>query len=112
MNGNTLSVLAEVAEERERQDAKWGEVQDIPMGTGANLVWPLDEEHCTQMLALMRSANDGESDIPATFATVLAEEFYEAMLTDPRDGAALRDELIQVAAVAVKTVEHIDRRSA
>lgn len=44
-----------------------------------------------------------------TFAHVLAEEFWEAMCEEDRD--RLRDELIQVAAVAVQWIEHIDREA-
>jgi hypothetical protein len=100
MNGNTLSVLTEVADERAAQDEKFGSIQNIPDGTGPDLVR-------SYRLAGLRHKNDrGE----ATFLSVLEEEIEEAALED--DPVKLRAELVQVAAVAVKWIEHIDRRSA
>ena len=99
---STQSILDEVAQERRRQNSKWGPIQDIPLGTGP--CTPDAYDFYRPMLDQARHEND---DGDATFATVLAEEFAEAMLED--DPEKLRAELIQVAAVAVKTIEHIDR---
>lgn len=111
-------VLAEVAAERQRQDAKWGE-QNHPDGTGVS--WPemvipafgwsstLQPAHQAAHLArktCQRAAKDGR----CTWLAIALEEVAEAFAeTDP---ARLRAELIQVAAVAVAWVEAIDRREA
>ena len=92
--------LAEVGNEREMQNDKWGE-QNHPDGTGL--------EHDRLMAdssrrACKAAANDGT----VTWRHILVEEFYEAMAE--ADPSNLRTELIQIAAVAVAWVEAIDRR--
>jgi hypothetical protein len=93
-------VLAEVADERARQDAKWGE-QNHPNGTGGP--GRIASANAAR-LACQWSAERGE----VTYLDILNEEVAEAFAED--DPAALRVELIQVAAVAVAWVEAIDRR--
>ena len=98
--GLTNAVLQEVAEEREAQHAKWGE-QNPPDGTGK----PGDID----MANIAREAcrvkfEQGEG----TWSAILDEEFFEAMAES--DPLLLRDELLQVAAVAVAWIEAIDRR--
>ena len=93
------SVLREVADERARQDAKWG-IQNHPDGTGVK------NEELADLAKVM--TDSAAADGSLTYGLILQEEFYEAMAeTDP---AKLRAELIQVAAVAVAWVECIDRR--
>ncbi|MCO6009792.1 nucleoside triphosphate pyrophosphohydrolase [Actinoallomurus purpureus] len=92
-------VLADVAAERAAQDAMWG-VQDLPDGTGA--------EHTATADAAKRDCQEAWAGARLTWRHILAEEFHEALAeTDP---AALRTELIQTAAVAVKWVQALDRR--
>lgn len=95
-------VLAEVAEERLAQNARWGE-QNHPDGTGGAFL-----EECAAF-----SKEDCEQATEAgrlTWRHILTEEVAEALAeTDP---ARLRAELIQVAAVAVAHIEAIDRRLA
>jgi hypothetical protein len=95
-----LKVLAEVAAERAKQDAKWGP-QNHPDGTGrdgdADMA-KLDRAKC--------KANGPDED---NWRDILQEEVSEAFAeTDPK---ALREELLQVAAVAAAWVEAIDRRT-
>jgi hypothetical protein len=107
----TEQVLVEVKGERLRQEAKWGE-QNHPDGTGA--VW----EFCSGMHAgwAVEAADDARrrcQEAPDrtwgdTYALILNEEVAEAFAED--DPARVREELIQVAAVAVAWVEAIDRR--
>lgn len=99
----TERVLADVGEERERQDAKFpGQV--LPNGTGGSWSQAMYE----MPLVIARQINDNHSETgEATWESVLAEEFFEAMLE--ADPAKLRAELVQVAAVAVRWVENIDR---
>lgn len=96
----TASVLAEVAAERSRQDAKWSE-QNHPDGTDE--VWRAAADRARR--ACQRAAAHDE----VTWFHILREEFWEAMAeTDP---SSLRIELVQLAAVAVAHVEAIDRRT-
>jgi len=72
-------ILAHVDSERDRQDAKWG------------------------------GAPGRERRDDHTYAAVLGEEFGEACRAWlERDTAALRAELVQVAAVAVAWIEELD----
>lgn len=108
----TEQVLVEVKGERLRQEAKWGE-QNHPNGTGD--IW----EFCSgQHTGWAKDAADDArrrcqeaSTKPwgDTYALILNEEVAEAFAED--DPALVREELIQVAAVAVAWVEAIDRRA-
>jgi len=115
-HSTTAAVLAEVREERTRQDQKWG-VQHLPFharydGRGVALtgrsyaVWAaMYQAQCDRRHA---AVDAGGADHRSN-ALVLLEEVFEALAeTDP---AKIRTELIQVAAVAVKSVEEIDRRT-
>jgi hypothetical protein len=95
-----VSVLGEVAVERARQDARWGE-QSHADGTNLdNAEWRDHSRDLTQ-----RAADEGR----VTWAHILQEEFVEALAeVEP---ARIRAELIQVAAVAVAWAEAIDRRT-
>ena len=97
----TRKVLTDVWAERVQQDDQWGE-QNHPDGTSSAYV---------PAAVAMQRGNDGlAAQGRITWMDILTEEFYEACAeTDP---ALLREELIQVAAVAVAWVEAIDRRTA
>lgn len=97
----TAWVLDEVSGERFSQDQKWGQ-QNHPDGTGQ----PWYETKAEYARLDADSAADGGC---LTWGLILREEFYEAMAES--DPIRLREELIQVAAVAVAWVEAIDRRS-
>lgn len=76
-------ILADVSVERDRQNAKWGGVPGVDRR----------DDH--------------------TYAAVLGEEYgevCEAWLE--RDTASLREELVQVAAVAVAWIEELDNGGA
>lgn len=95
------NVLGEVLAERVTQDAKWGE-QNHPDGTGSAsdaLIRDQLRKQCDHAAEL------GE----CTWKKILHEEVYEAFAE--KDPQRLREELIQVAAVAVAWVEAIDRRA-
>lgn len=107
---HTFTVLIEVSAERARQDAKWGR-QDHPDGTGPDHDNPVRLAATVGEAAVAtRAATDRiHSHGTVTFAQILTEEFYEALAeTDP---AALRTELLQVAATAVCWAEALDRRA-
>jgi hypothetical protein len=96
----TKAVLKEVAAERGRQQETWGE-QNHPDGTGTTSLrgaGGLSRERCDAAFA------EGNG----TWEHILTEEVYEAFAE--QDPAALRAELVQVAAVAVAWIEAIDRR--
>lgn len=99
-------VLAEIAEERARQDARWGE-QNHPDGTGQAYELSTIPE-LTADFAKQRcdSAFEGGT---GTWEHILHEEFCEAMAED--DPVRLRAELLQTAAVAVHWIEALDLRA-
>ncbi len=116
MSGATDAVLREIQQERARQDAKWGQ-QDLTDGTGAIRV-TRDGIQDDVVVGAVRRARAEEaqracdrafSDGIGTFRHVLEEEVREAFAEE--DPAKLRGELVQVAAVAVKWIEAIDRRA-
>jgi hypothetical protein len=99
---DTADLLAEVAAERQRQDAIWGE-QNYPDGTARNGQTDRDLADLSRRLCKEAAAAG-----LVTWRMVLDEEMREAFAES--DPVALRAELIQVAAVAVAWVEAIDRR--
>lgn len=116
-----MGALDDIREERERQDAKWGQ-QNHADGTGPE-TFPLQcggrngiEEYEAYSLevAFKQQCDDRFSrtraDRPGTWTDILLEEVFEVLAT--RDPADLRTELIQLAAVAAAWVEAIDRRTA
>lgn len=109
--------MSEVADERARQNSKWGQ-QNHPDGTGA-ASHPLygrgvvGEWSPASVLAevFTERTNErasGNGDRPLTWADILLEEVFEALAE--HDTAPLRTELIQIAAVATQWAEAIDRR--
>lgn len=99
----TCQVLLEVLGERGRQHRKFGDQSHVPDGTA---LWGKGNR---SMATAARAATERASeDGDLTWAHILTEEYWEAMAES--DPAKLRDELIQVAAVAAAWVEAIDRR--
>ena len=100
---STLSVLEEVAIERANQDARFGP-QDILGETGG--------EAAGVRLLRARGAYEAKSSANggpgAGWAEILDEECCEALAET--NEAALRAELVQVAACAVGFIEAIDRK--
>ncbi|MEU5991267.1 nucleoside triphosphate pyrophosphohydrolase [Spirillospora sp. NPDC047418] len=99
MPGGLARVLADVRAEREAQDRMWG-VQEFPDGSGPEYIEDAEEAKQECATAYQR----GE----LTWRHILTEEFFEALAES--DPAALRAELVQTAAVAVKWIESLDRR--
>lgn len=104
-------VLKEVAEERQRQDERWGE-QNHHDGTGPNkLLFGFHApENPTYLAARERATTitDSRTDMKmVSYGDILLEEVFEAMAESNQD--RLREELVQVAAVTVAWIEKIDR---
>ncbi|MEV0628902.1 hypothetical protein [Nonomuraea wenchangensis] len=98
--GSLARALGDVVAERAAQDARFG-MQELPDGTGG--------AGAADRSAEARDETD-EADRAGTLTWrhILAEEVLEAFAeTDP---GRLRAELVQVAAVAVKWVQALDRR--
>ena len=124
----TAPVITDVIQERIRQDLKWGEPKRQPDGTGPERRPlrgiavahedfhggdPLDPAQATakQLEEFAKDAINKSARIGSvTFAEILLEEVFEALAESDR--AKLRAELVQVAAVAVKWVEVLDREAA
>lgn len=119
-------VLADIDQERERQDAKWGE-QNHPDGTGPDSkpLQPLmrvdlpylDRDRLPGLTAADRLArlftevtNDLAAEGLVAWRDILLEEVFEALAE--ADPTRLRTELIQIAAVSAQWAEAIDRRAA
>lgn len=93
-------VVAEIHQERLRQDAKWGE-QNHPDGTGG--------PELEQMAGYWRAkCNTDHGRGEGTWLSILLEEVFEALAES--DPVKLRAELIQVGAVCAAWAESIDRR--
>lgn len=116
----SAGVVSEVAEERARQDEKWGE-QNHPDGWTAPFALMMeqgldvrDDALATELADIFRARADALAEQGIiTWADILLEEVFEALGeagAPVRDPSRLRGELIQVAAVAVAWVEAIDRR--
>lgn len=95
------AVCREVIQERCAQESKWGE-QNHPDGTGPTMT-TLNRADTAR-----RKCDYAHQHGVGTWRHALAEEYAEAMVES--DPIRLREELIQVAAVAVAWVEAIDRR--
>src|SRR5512139_2922113 len=93
-------VLSDVAAERAAQDEMWG-LQDLPDGCDPGFAAEADQAKETARTAWTA----GE----LSWRHVLVEEVFEALAEDAP--GRLRAELVQVAAVAVKWIEALDRRA-
>ncbi len=96
---NTADALSDTADERMAQVAKWG-VQTRPDGTGPQYIAMAD--------AAKARTDERAADGTVEWLDILREEVCEAAAES--DHAALRTELVQVAAVALSWVEDIDRK--
>ena len=93
------NVFEEIRKERQRQIEKWGE-QKLPM-----LNVPFTEKGIEEKSKAYKAINDNSE---SSWFSVLQEEVSEAFAeTDPKKQ---REEMIQVAAVAVQIIEYLDRR--
>jgi len=100
MKGIINNIFEEIRAERKRQDEKWGE-QNLPM-----LNVPLTVKAMKEKSESYKAFNDSTNG--DSWFAVLIEEVYEAFAeTEPEKQ---REELIQVAAVAVQIIEYLERK--
>ncbi|WP_214409679.1 hypothetical protein [Sphaerisporangium fuscum] len=99
LTGSLSRVLADIADERIAQDVMWG-IDEHPDGTGPHRSADADRAK--------REVADSASRGTLTWRHILLEEVLEAFAEDDPD--ALRAELVQVAAVATKWIQALDRR--
>lgn len=105
----TVNVLSDVRAERARQFARYGTNEDLLDGTGPEVEWfaTYRAEDIEKSLRAQYEAHENEFGKP-TFRHLVLEEVAEAFQeNNPR---RLREELLQVAALAVSWVEKIDAR--
>lgn len=118
MNDHTCNILAEVAHERTRQETLWGQqdhVDHLPVSWEqkwsllmdyGNLANKFRQIHAEATVKLT------EMGMPpgktSSWDVILLEEVYEAVCEDIPE--KIREELVQVAAVAVAWIEALDRR--
>lgn len=95
----TDEVLVDVAAERRRQHCLWGE-QNLPDGNTPEIVGLAN----AQKKLCSRATRDGL----LTWRMLIDEELYEGHAET--DLARLRNERVQLAALVVQQIEHIDRR--
>lgn len=95
------SILAEIDDERARQDEKWGDQSHLPDGTGQPVA-------ATIALYAKEACDQATEEGTLTWADILEEEAWEVFAEE--DETNLERELIQVAAVAVAWVEALRKR--
>lgn len=112
------AAVISVLQERERQDAKWGEQNHPMVGRAARLRLISPRRECARLGILgadeAREACDhAHRNDEGTYAHILIEEVAEAIEASSEHGDAsdaAREEWVQVAAVALAIVESIDRK--
>jgi len=96
------NIFEEIRAERKRQDEKWGEQNHPMLGTNAG---DLTRDDLKKVLEELKKMNETEMK---NWLNILDEEVCEAFLeTEPEKQ---REEMLQVAAVAVAIIECLDRR--
>lgn len=110
----TEQVLADVGAERARQFERYGDNSDLEWGSGPETRWllPYTDASAERVEDHLRGDyEDYEEELGApTFVHLVREEVAEAFKES--DPVRLREELIQVAALAVSWVEKIDAKEA
>lgn len=104
-------IFYEIKAERERQDLKWGE-QNHPILNEDLMVIPVVHTSLYYGIpteeAAKRKCDQRAKEGRVTFMDILVEEVSE-VASSGKDIQAMREELIQVAAVAVAMIQSLDR---
>lgn len=112
------TVYSEIADEVARSTEKHGDQSHVPIGTGdqvaflhgTELAKPFEHVPVTMGTLAYTAMNVTDKSFAeghGTWADILLEEVAEALAED--EPARVREELVQVAAVAVKFIDAIDR---
>lgn len=96
------SALADVAAERFAQIEKWGDQTGLTFGTTGTYEDLQRSYDARRACERAFAAGDGN------YRAIITEEFWEVMAATSRDN--LREELVQLAAVAVAAVEALDKQ--
>ena len=108
----TIGVLSEVRDERGAQFSRYGTNETLLDGTGKASRWlaPVSDTSAVSVERLFRENYESFEDAygSPTWMHLLREEIAEVFVESDTD--RLREELIQVAALAVSWVEKIDAR--
>ena len=114
MSDRTALVLADVAEHRAEQRARYGDNADLADGTGPGVRWlhtfPVMSCNSTAELIEVRLRQEYEShgEVAPSWMHLVREEVAEAF--QESDPVRLRAELVQVAALCVSWCETLDAR--
>lgn len=109
-DGALTGVLREVADERARQDAQWGPQNLKNLVDGDDGTYTLGRSYATLAAQLKVMGQTTGALGHRNLAWVLLEEVFEALEAAVNGNEDhFRRELVQVAAVAVKAVQIIDR---
>jgi len=104
-------ILVDITKERERQDAKFGPQRhqdSVPTGFGPDM---LAAWYGIPTEAMAKASTDYRFEHgEGTWADILVEELAEAVGAALKSREELREELVQVAAVAVAWIEDLDSR--
>jgi hypothetical protein len=106
----TTEVLLEVREERGRQYARYGDNSDLEDGTGTAWLKPITNLDAASIEQRLRQEYNSHGVTAPSWMHLLREELAEA-LTET-NSKRLREELLQVAALAVSWIEKLDARTA
>lgn len=108
----TRAVLDDVAAERVRQFARYGSNSDLMDGTGPTVrwLWPISDDQATDIQVQFREDYEWAEQHygKPTWCDLVREEVAESF--QESDPGRLREELLQVAALAVSWVETLDAR--
>jgi hypothetical protein len=104
MGAGMKGVTSEVEDERRKQNAKWGDVDERRMPVGNDVPNPADR--VDELFA--KRAVERRSGTSLTWLDILREEFFEFAAEPNSNWPDQRRELVQVAAVAVAAIESGD----
>lgn len=108
-----VTVLEDVLAERFRQVRKYGSNEDLEFGTGPEARWLLPYTSASAEMIekdLRADYEEFEEDAgKTTWVHLIREEVAEAFKEE--DPERLREELVQVAALAVSCIEQLDARA-
>ncbi len=97
-----FDVLMQIAEERRKQDEKFGE-QNHPM-----VIEGMEDTYAKFARIYKDSCDDATRRKRLTWRHIMEEEFWEAMAE--KEYETRRQELVQLAAVVVAAIESEDRK--